>query len=104
MRHVGSASLQGVHAGRLLQLHAPEAHFQRAAAGAVRAPAQEVSTCRPLPTLSGVQSSSLGGAWPRRGSHCLGCSMYFRARNVLFKEYPPHTSSCEPFVRERGDR
>lgn len=34
---------QRVYAGRLLQLHAPEADLQRAPAGAVRAPAQEVS-------------------------------------------------------------
>uniref|UniRef100_G1LJS9 C3H1-type domain-containing protein n=1 Tax=Ailuropoda melanoleuca TaxID=9646 RepID=G1LJS9_AILME len=42
--------------------------------------------------------------WPRHGGHCLGRSMYFKVRNVLFKEYPTHTSSCEPFVREGGDR
>jgi hypothetical protein len=34
---------QRVHSRRLLQLHAPEAHLQRAEAGAVWAPAQEVS-------------------------------------------------------------
>ena len=41
--------LQGVHAGRLLQLHAPEAHLPGAATGAVWAPAQEVSTGQAQP-------------------------------------------------------
>lgn len=44
-----SVLLQGVHAGWLLQLHAPEAHLPGAATGAVRAPAQEVSTGQAQP-------------------------------------------------------
>ena len=55
---------QGVHAGRLLQLHAPEAHLQRAAAGAVRAPAQEVSTAAGWLPLAAP--SVLAKRFPRR--------------------------------------
>uniref|UniRef100_A0A2K5V1N3 U2 small nuclear RNA auxiliary factor 1 n=1 Tax=Macaca fascicularis TaxID=9541 RepID=A0A2K5V1N3_MACFA len=46
----------GMHTRRLLQLHAFEAHFQRAAAGAVWAPSQEVSIL--CPSLSSVASFS----------------------------------------------
>lgn len=46
---------QRVYAGRLLQLHAPEANLQRAPAGAVRAPAQEVSVR--------VSALTLGSGW-----------------------------------------
>jgi len=39
--------LQGVYAGGLLQLHAPEAHLQRAEEGAVWTPQETVTTSDP---------------------------------------------------------